>query len=179
MRMNNDRPALVSLKETVKRHGLLIEEWEKKIEELTRPRVPILKVKRLHPDAVLPTRGTPGSAGLDLYAIGDVRIGPEDIIMIRTGLAFEIPAGYFGMLVTRSSLGRDGVRVAACTNIIDSDYRQEVLVYMRNDGIYPKPIRKGDRYAQIILVPVLMAEVVEADELSETSRTGGFGSTGR
>ena len=138
------------------------------------------KVKLVHPDAKLPTRGSSDSAGLDLYAVEEMVIQPEAIVEARTGLAMEIPRGYFGQLCTRSSMGKAGVRIAAGMNVIDSDYRGEVLVFLRNDGIYEWHVNKGDRIAQIVIcrdegfVPVL------ADELSKTARgAGGYGSTGR
>jgi len=140
---------------------------------------PTIRIKRMNPKAIVPTRGTEDSAGLDLYAMDDIEIRPEDIVKIPTGWAFEIPRGYFGLVVTRSSLGKDGIRIAGCANIVDADFRGEMLAYMRNDGIYPRTIKAGERYAQIVLVPVLMGKLLVVDELTETSRTGGFGSTGK
>ena len=144
------------------------------------PGTSILKVKRLHPDAVLPTRGTPGSAGLDLYAIEDVEIQPDGIGEMHTGIAMEIPAGYFGLFLTRSSTGKKMVRLSAGANAADEDYRGELMVYLTNDGIYPWHVHKGDRVAQIVITPYLPCVVMEVNELSETQRgAGGFGSTGR
>lgn len=142
--------------------------------------IPTLKCKRMSEDAILPTRGSDWSAGLDLYSMEDVEIRPGDIVGFHTGWAMEIPRGFFGHLVTRSSLGKNGVRIAAGANVIDSDYRGEVIAYMINDGIYPRHIRKGDRFAQMVIIPCSYLNAVEVDELSETERgTGGFGSTGR
>ena len=144
------------------------------------PKSKVLKCKRLSEDAILPTRGSDWSAGLDLYSTEEVEIRPGDIVGFHTGWAMEIPKGYFGHLVTRSSLGMAGVRIAAGANVIDSDYRGEVIAYITNDGIYPRHVRKGDRIAQVVVVPCLYLDVVESEELSETKRgTGGFGSTGR
>lgn len=139
-----------------------------------------LKVKKLHPDACLPTRGTPGSAGLDLYAIKDVEMRPGDITAIHSGIAVQIPWNYCGLLMTRSSFGKQGVRIAAGTNCIDADYRGEIIIYLRNDGEYPWKIHKGDRVAQLVIVPYFHMESEWAEELSETKRgANGFGSTGR
>jgi dUTP pyrophosphatase len=138
-----------------------------------------LKIKICREGAKLPTKGTPGSAGLDIYATEDITVRSGDITEILTGLTMEIPAGYFGLLATRSSMGRRGVRIAAGCNIVDSDYRGEVLVYLRNDGLYEWQIHKGDRVAQLVIAPYLPMIPVEVEELSETDRKGGFGSTGK
>ena len=138
-----------------------------------------LKIRICREGAKLPTKGTPGSAGLDIYATEDITVRSGDITEILTGLTMEIPAGYFGLLATRSSMGRRGVRIAAGCNIVDSDYRGEVLVYLRNDGLYEWQIHKGDRVAQLVIAPYLPMIPVEVEELSETDRKGGFGSTGK
>jgi dUTP pyrophosphatase len=138
-----------------------------------------LKVSLCREGAKLPTKGTPGSAGLDIYATADITVRSGDIAEILTGLKMEIPAGCFGLLATRSSMGRRGVRIAAGANIVDADYRGEIVVYLRNDGLYEWQIHKGDRVAQLVIVPYLMMIPVESDELTATDRLGGFGSTGR
>lgn len=153
-----------------------INRWNRRKPKVT----PVLKCKRVSEDAILPTRGSDWSAGLDFYSMVDVEIQPGDIVGFHTGWAMEIPRGFFGHLVTRSSLGKNGVRIAAGANVIDSDYRGEVIAYMINDGIYPRHVGKGDRFAQIVIIPCSYLDAVEVDELSETERgTGGFGSTGR
>lgn len=140
---------------------------------------PKIRVKRLTEEAVVPTRGTDGSAGLDLYATEEAVLWPGDIRAIGTGIAIEIPHGYWGCLMTRSSFGVRGVRLASGCNCIDSDYRGQVMVVLRNDGENPFTIRRGNRIAQIILTPYLDCYLVETEELSPTSRgRGGFGSTG-
>lgn len=159
----------------------MVNHLDARIRKLEYPPIPDLKVKRLHPDAQLPTRGTDGSAGLDMYSIEDVEIQPDGIGMLRTGIAMEMPPGYYGLLLTRSSTGKRMVRLSAGANAApDNDYRGEILVYLTNDGIYPWQIRTGDRIAQVVVSPYLPCNVVEVDELSETQRgSGGFGSTGR
>ena len=175
-------PELDEIRGMVERHDTLLSELSNIVAELEHPGTPILKVKRLHPDAVLPTRGTEGSAGFDLYALEDVEIQPDGIGEIHTGIAMEMPKGnYYGLLLTRSSMGKRMVRLSAGANAApDNDYRGEIVVYLTNDGIYPWPVRKGDRIGQVVVSEYLPCEVVETDELSETQRgAGGFGSTGR
>jgi dUTP pyrophosphatase len=144
-----------------------------------------VKVKRLHPDARLPTMATPGSACFDLYA------GPDDKwilyedkrTIVGTGIAVEIPRGYEGQVRSRSGLATKGIVVANSPGTIDCDYRGEVKVIIWNlGGWYPNRwiVHPGDRIAQLAIRPVPMAEMVEAEELSSTERgNGGFGSTGR
>ena len=153
--------------------------WKSRHGHKTAPKVPELKISLCREGAKLPTKGTPGRAGLDVYATEDIVIKPEDIIAVKTGLCLEIPKGYYGLLATRSSMGKAGVRIAAGCNIVDADYRGEVLVYLRNDGVYDWTIRKGDRVAQLVMTPYLEMIPVETNELSVTERKGGFGSTGR
>lgn len=139
-----------------------------------------LRVRLMSASARMPTRGTPGSAGLDIYSTEDRAMEPGDIVGIHPGIAMEIPEGHVGLLCTRSSMGKIGVRIAAGCNVIDSDYRGEVMVYLRNDGAFRHHIYKGDRIAQIVVLPLPAIEVEEALCLSDTERgEGGFGSTGR
>ena len=151
--------------------------WKKRNEHAGPVR---LKVKQLCKEAVLPTRGTPGSGGLDLYSTVDACLRPGDIVGIPSGLAMEIPTGYCGLLMTRSSFGMRGVRIAAGANCVDADFRGELIIYLRNDGEYDWNICKGDRVAQLVIIPYLECVPVAANELTATLRgTGGFGSTGR
>ncbi len=143
----------------------------------------VLKIKRLRREAVLPERKTPGSAGYDLCACvaQDFTIEPGELAIFPTGLAAEIPSGCAGMIFTRSGLGvKHGVAVANGVGVIDSDYRGEIHVGLRNSSQIPYTVRPGERIAQLIIMPVCLPEVEEAAELSETQRgTGGFGSTGQ
>lgn len=137
-------------------------------------------MKLMREGAKLPSRGTPGSAGLDIYAIDEQTLYPDDIRGIQPGIAVKIPDGHVGILATRSSMGRQGVRIAAGANIIDADYRGELTVYLRNDGAYPWVIKPGERIAQLVIVPCLFLTPEEAETLPDSERgTGGFGSTGR
>lgn len=143
-----------------------------------------LRVRRLDPRAKLPTYGTDGAAGLDLYALDDVTLIPGRVYKVRTGIALEIPPGYEGQVRGRSGLTSRGVCVELGT--VDSDYRGEVGVMMHalpgdcGCELCNEKIKAGDRIAQIIIAPVPRWRVVEVDELSETARgEGGYGSTGR
>lgn len=142
----------------------------------------ILKIKKLREEAVLPERKTPGSAGYDLCACiaGDFTIEPGELVILPTGLAAEIPEGCAGMIFTRSGLGvKHGIAVGNGVGVIDSDYRGEIHVGLRNNSRTAYTISPGDRIAQLIVMPVCLPEVVEIEELSETERgAGGFGSTG-
>lgn len=147
-----------------------------------------LKVKKLHPDAILPTYATSGAACFDLHAVavnGYEHLGAHvheyEPVLCRTGLSFEIPPGHVMLIYSRSGHGfKWGTRLANCTGVIDSDYRGEVQVKLTYDGAEDGPfIQPGDRIAQAMIVPIPTVELVEVSELSDTERgAGGFGSTG-
>jgi len=143
-----------------------------------------VRIKKLNKNAVIPARATEGSAGADLYAVCDsetVTVNPHETVLIHTGLAFEIPDGFAGLVFARSSLGtKRGLAPANKVGVIDSDYRGEVMVSLHNhtDGV--QHIENGERIAQLVIVPFLKADFVLSDELDETDRgAGGFGSTGK
>ena len=143
-----------------------------------------LKIKKLHPKAILPTYGSAGAAGADLYALpeGDpIVINPGETVMIHTGLSMAIPEGYVGLNFARSGLAsKRGLAPANKVGVIDSDYRGEISVFLRNNSNEDFTIHPGDRVAQLLLMPVALPEIIEVDELSDTERgAGGFGSTGR
>ncbi|CAD5377380.1 Deoxyuridine 5'-triphosphate nucleotidohydrolase [Pseudomonas sp. OF001] len=143
-----------------------------------------LKVKKLHPEALLPRYGSEYAGCFDLHALlpetGGARLLPGDSLVVRTGLAFEIPASWSMDVFSRSGHGfKNGVRLANCVGIIDADYRGEVMVKLVNEGKAPLDILHGDRIAQAKLVPAPLVHFVEVEELGETARgEGGFGSTG-
>lgn len=148
-----------------------------------------VKIKRLDPAATIPQYATEGAACFDLCAIGDAALPPGEgglpiefygAVAFRTGLAFEIPVWYALKVYSRSGHGfKHGVRLSNGTGIIDSDYRGELIISLRNDGDEPFIVRKGDRIAQAIVIPVQQVTFEEVSELSETKRgQGGFGSTG-
>ena len=139
-----------------------------------------VRIKKVHPDAVIPVYKTSGAAGADLYAIADDMICSGDTVIVKTGLSVVIPDGYCGLVQGRSGLSvKDNYHVK--TGTIDSDYRGEIGVIMSNPctSHMPLHIAKGDRIAQILFMPIKQAQFIEIDELDETERgSGGFGSTG-
>lgn len=141
-----------------------------------------MRVKKLYEDAKIPTRGSAQAAGYDLYANKDAIIYHGETVPVGTGIAVEIPTGYFGALFARSGLAtKQGLRPANCVGVIDSDYRGEIIVAMHNDNqILDKSIGKGERIAQLVIIPYLPVELVESDTLEDTERgANGFGSTGK
>lgn len=142
-----------------------------------------IAVKKLRPNAVLPTYGTAYSAGADLYACLDesVTIEPGKTVMIPTGLSMELPVGFVGLIYARSSMGvKRGLAPANKVGVIDSDYRGEFMVALHNHGEFSQTVENGERIAQLVITPVFTPGFTEVEELSDTARgTGGFGSTGK
>ena len=142
-----------------------------------------IKVKKLNPNATLPTYGSAEAAGADLYACLDapVTIAPGETAWIGTGIALEVPKGCAGLVYARSSLGvKRGLAPANKVGVIDSDYRGEIRVVLLNHGKETQTITHGERIAQFVITPVLTPAYEEVDQLSDTARgVGGFGSTGK
>jgi dUTP pyrophosphatase len=141
-----------------------------------------LRVVRLKDEALLPRRAHDGDAGLDLHACEAAHLGPGERWSIGTGVAVEIPAGHAGLVLPRSGLAREhGIALVNAPGLIDSGYRGEVLVLLLNtDPAEVFRIEPGDRIAQLVVVPIALADPVEAEALSETTRgDGGFGASGR
>ena len=142
-----------------------------------------INVKKLRPNAQLPTFGSADAAGADLYACLDeaVQIAPGESAFIPTGLAMEIPKGYAGLIYARSGLAcKRGLAPANKVGVIDSDYRGEVSVVLHNHGKTEQTVAPGERIAQLVITPVFTPGFTEVDELSDTERSGGgFGSTGK
>lgn len=142
-----------------------------------------VKVKKLNPNALLPTYGSLEAAGADLYACLDeaVTIAPGETAWIGTGIALEVPKGCAGLVYARSSMGvKRGLAPANKVGVIDSDYRGEIRVVLLNHGKEPQTVEPGERVAQFVITPVITPVYEEAEELTDTSRgTGGFGSTGK
>lgn len=137
-----------------------------------------LKIKKLVPTAVIPTRGTEKSVGLDLYSIKRYVIASNNIVAIETGISLEIPKGYFGLIAERSGFSlANGLSLKA--GVIDEDYRGEVKIIMQNSSDYPVTISSGSKIAQLLLLPAVYADIDEVDKLTDTDRgAAGFGSTG-
>lgn len=146
--------------------------------------MPILRVKKLHPQAVLPSRATQGSAGYDLSAClaQPVTIAPGRTEKIPTGLAIDLGTpDRAAFIFARSGLGiKHGIVPANCVGVIDSDYRGEILVGLTNHSGESYTVAPGERVAQMVILPVLTPEIQEAEALEESDRgAGGFGSTGK
>jgi dUTP pyrophosphatase len=142
-----------------------------------------VRVKKLHPNAKLPTYGSPEAAGADLYACLDeaVTIQPGEVYWVPTGIALEVPNGCAGLVYARSSMGaKRGLAPANKVGVVDSDYRGEIKVVLLNHSKQPQTLEPGERVAQFVITPVLTPAYEEAEDLSDTSRgIGGFGSTGK
>jgi dUTP pyrophosphatase len=141
-----------------------------------------LPVAKLTDNALLPTRAHEGDAGLDLYASEAAHIGPGERWGIGTGVAVEIPEGHAGLVLPRSGLARDhGISLVNAPGLIDSGYRGELRVLLlNNDPADIFRIAVGDRIAQLVVVPIALAAVVETPALADSARgDGGFGSSGR
>jgi dUTP pyrophosphatase len=140
-----------------------------------------LKIKKLNSEAIIPAYQTKEAAGFDLHSIEDVIINPGERKLIGTGLAFEIEYGYEVQIRPRSGLAyKHGITVLNTPGTIDSDYRGEIKVLLINFGNESFEIKKGERIAQAVVAPVIQAEIIEVEELSDTERgSGGFGSTGK
>ena len=141
-----------------------------------------INIKKLDARATIPAYGSEFSAGADLYAIcdEDIVIAPNKTVLIHTGIALEIPAGYGGFIFARSGLAsKKGLAPANKVGVVDADYRGEVMVALHNHSECETVISHGERIAQLVIMPFLAAEFFEVNELSETVRgAGGFGSTG-
>ena len=141
-----------------------------------------IRVKKLRPNAVLPTYGSGEAAGADLYACLEEAVVVESgrTAWIPTGIAMEIPKGCAGLVYARSGLAcKKGLAPANKVGVIDSDYRGEITVVLHNHGPEAQTVSSGERIAQMVITPVLTPAYVEAEDLTDTDRgQGGFGSTG-
>lgn len=139
-----------------------------------------IKIKKLYPTATTPTYGTSGSACFDLYANHSAFIWQNANAPIGTGLAFEIPADHAMLIFPRSGLATQHyINLANCVGVIDSDYRGEVKVVLRNNSVFVHQIEQGDRIAQAMVIPVQQVTFTETNTLTPTKRgEGGFGHTG-
>ena len=142
-----------------------------------------INIKKLTDSAILPDRGSAYAAGYDLFADikEELKIEAHKTAMLPTGLAMEIPEGYFGGIFARSGLAsKESLRPANCVGVVDADYRGEVKVALHNDSDDVRIITPGQKIAQLVIVPFLSVEFEEVEALSDTVRgVGGFGSTGK
>ena len=138
----------------------------------------IIKVKKLHPDAVLPTYAKEGDAAMDLYAAELIKDKYGNYVYL-TGVALEIPPGFVGLLFPRSSVSKTCLSLANSVGVVDSGYRGEIMLKYRHFNNLNSAYKIGDRVGQIMLLPYPKIELIESEELSSTDRgSGGFGSTG-
>ncbi|HVS80078.1 MAG TPA: dUTP diphosphatase [Candidatus Paceibacterota bacterium] len=138
-----------------------------------------LKVKKLHPDAVVPQFAHDDDAGMDLFALERTEALPHSVTRIRTGIAMEVPEGYAGLCWDKSGLSTNhGLKTLA--GVLDAGYRGELVLAVYNLKDEPYVYEKGHKVMQILIQKIEHPEIVEVDELTETVRgAGGFGSTGK
>lgn len=142
-----------------------------------------VKFIKMNENATVPKYGTEFSAGADLYACIDgdsIKIAPGQTVMIHTGIALQIPNGFAGMIFARSGTAtKRGLAPANKVGVVDSDYRGEIMVSLYNHSSSEQTVENGERIAQLVIMPYLRADFIEAESLEETDRSsGGFGSTG-
>ena len=136
-----------------------------------------VKIKKLHPEAIVPSYAKPGDAGMDLTAV-DISTSASNHITSHTGLAIEIPEGHVGLLFPRSSVYKTGQTLSNCVGVIDSGYRGEIMLKYTLSP-YGLEYQIGERVGQLIIMPFPHVEFVEENELTQTERgEGGYGSTG-
>lgn len=141
-----------------------------------------MKIKFVRDNAKMPTRGSEEAAGYDIYSANSepILISPGEAVKIPAGFATEIPSGYFGAIFPRSGIAtKQGLRLANCVAVIDSDYRGEWLVPIYNDSPDSQIIAPGTRIAQFVIMPYRSVDLEKVSSLDETKRgVNGFGSTG-
>ncbi len=137
-----------------------------------------LKIKRLHPDAKLPKYAHPGDVGLDMCSLVDVTVNPGEHVRLYNGFALEFPEGYGAFVKDKGSISKAGLHTMG--GVFDAGFRGEYNVHLVNLSDKAYSIAKGDKVAQLVILPVEIAELIEVEELSESARgEGAFGSTGK
>jgi len=143
------------------------------------PKVDTMKVKKLHEDAILPTKAHKGDLGYDLYSVGPVQIGPGATMTVKTGVAIQFPEGYGGLVKDRSSVSTK-LKLFTVAGVIDNGYTGEIHVAIHNASGFMQAIGPGQKIAQIVLIPVTNFHIEEVDDIETADGRGqdGFGSTG-
>ncbi len=137
-----------------------------------------LLIKRLRPEAKLPTRAHHDDAGMDIYCCEKHVLEPNQRIKIPTGLSFEVPFGYVGLVWDKSSTGSKGIKTLS--GVLDAGYRGEVFLFLHNLSDVTHTFEAGDKVAQMLIQKVELPEIVGVEELSDSIRgAGAFGSTGK
>jgi len=132
----------------------------------------------VNPAAILPTRAHPDDAGLDLYNLEDFQLEPGQGKAVKTGIALAVPGGHVGLVADRSSLGKRGLKTAG--GVIDAGYRGEIHIVLWNISSEIFELKRGERLAQLLLIPISTPAVEEVTSLDETARGAkGFGSSGK
>jgi dUTP pyrophosphatase len=138
----------------------------------------ILKIKRMDKEAKLPVYGHSGDAGMDLFSAVDYVLRAGEVYAVPTGIKMEIPPGYVGLIWDKSGLSLRGLHRLA--GVVDAGYRGEVKVVLANLGADALPVEKGMKIAQMLIQPVVQVDIVDVEDLDDSSRgEGGFGSTGK
>lgn len=142
-----------------------------------------IKIKKMNDLAIIPKKGSEEAAGMDLHACinESIYISPHETVKIDTGIAIELPKGTFGAIFARSGLAtKEGLAPANKVGVIDSDYRNSIIVALHNHSNMSRVVNPGERIAQLVVMPYIPIEFKEVDKLSDTERgLGGFGSTGK
>ncbi len=137
-----------------------------------------IKIKKLNPEAKLPSYALPGDVGLDLYALETQTIQPGEHARFFNGFALEFPEGFAAIVKDKSSISKAGLHTMG--GVFDAGYRGEYNVHLVNLSDKPYTVEKGHKIAQLVIFPVAIAELEEVTELSDSARgTGAFGSTGK
>jgi dUTP pyrophosphatase len=137
-----------------------------------------IKIKRFTPDAILPKYAHPGDVGMDMYSREEFILQPGERIIANTGFALEFEKGYAAIVKDKSGVAADGIHTAG--GVFDAGYRGEYNAQLVNLGKKPYEVKKGQKIAQLIIYPVAIAQLIEVDELSDSSRGAGkLGSTGK
>ena len=138
-----------------------------------------IKVKKLHPEAKLPSYAHSGDAGMDLYALEDAEVLPGQVAKVRSGLSFELPEGHVGLCWDKSGVSANH-KIKTLSGVLDAGYRGELLMCVINLGSEAHIFNKGDKVLKMLIQKVEHPEIIEVSELTETARgDGGFGSTGK
>lgn len=143
-------------------------------------RIMRIPLQQLDPDLPVPAHALPGDAGVDLPAREAVVLAPGERRLVPTGFAVAIPEGYVGLVAPRSGLAlRSGISIVNAPGVVDSGYRGELAIILVNLGREPVSIARGDRIAQLVVLPVAGVEFDVVETLESSDRgPAGFGSTG-
>jgi dUTP pyrophosphatase len=137
----------------------------------------LIKIKKLNPEAILPRYAHPGDAGLDLFSCEEHTLQPGERKLFSTGISIELPEGYVSLIWDKSGVANSGIHTMA--GVLEHTYRGEYKVVLLNTSNIPYEVKKGQKIAQLLIQPIVTAEIQEVEELSETARgEGAFGSTG-